>query len=93
MFPNCRGPTTVGNRPGNMPAVDTFVTAGPSWANVSNTPFRGYKAGCYEGGIATPMIAYWPDVIREGDRVTHQPGHIIDVMATCLDVADIGLRM
>ena len=81
--------TTVGNQPGNMPGVDTFVTAGPPWANVSNTPFRGYKAGCYEGGIATPMIAYWPDVIQEGNQITHQAGHIIDVMATCLDVAGV----
>jgi arylsulfatase len=82
-------PTQVGNRPTVMPGgPDTFVTYGPPWANVSNTPFRGYKATCHEGGIATPLIAYWPDVIKQGGRITHQPGHIIDVMATCLDVAD-----
>lgn len=82
-------PTKVGNVPGNMPGVDTFVTAGPPWANLSNTPFRGYKAGCYEGGIATPLIAYWPTVIDEGNQITHQPGHIVDIMATCLDLAGV----
>ncbi len=82
-------PTQVGNRPEIMPGgPDTFVTYGPPWANVSNTPLRGYKTTCHEGGIATPLIVYWPDVIKQGGRITHQPGHIIDVMATCLDVAD-----
>lgn len=80
-------PTKVGNRPDIMPGPDTFVTGGPAWAHVSNAPFRGYKAGCYEGGIATPMIAYWPGVIEGRGRITHQPGHIVDVMATCLAVA------
>jgi arylsulfatase len=80
-------PTPVGNNPTIMPTRDTFVTAGPPWANVSNTPFRGYKTECYEGGIATPLIAYWPDVIEQGNKITHQWGDIVDVMATCLDVA------
>ena len=81
-------PTQVGNRPDIVPGgADTFVTYGPAWANVSAAPFRGYKATCYEGGIATPLIAYWPDVIHDGGQITHQPGHVIDVMATCLDLA------
>lgn len=82
-------PTRVGNHPDNMPGPDTFVTGGPPWANVSNTPFRGAKADCYEGGIATPLIAHWPEAIGQGDEITHQPGHIVDVMATCLDVAGV----
>ncbi len=83
-------PTQVGNRPDIMPGgPDTFVTYGPPWANVSNTPLRGYKASCYEGGIATPLIAWWPGVIEQKGEITHQPGHVIDVMATCLDVAGV----
>ena len=82
--------TQVGNSPSIMPGgPDVFVTGGPPWANVSNTPFRGYKATCYEGGIATPLIAYWPGVIRESGEITHQVGHIIDITATCLDVAGV----
>src|SRR5262249_5995408 len=40
----------------------------------------------HEGGIASPFIAHWPAVIRQ-PVLTHQPGHIIDLMATCLDAA------
>lgn len=82
--------TQVGNSPDIMPGgPDTFVTGGPPWANVSNTPFRQYKATCHEGGIATPLIAYWPGVIKQGGQITHQVGHIIDISATCLDVAKV----
>ena len=83
-------PTRFGNNPNIMPGgPDTFMSYGPAWAQVSNTPFRGYKFACHEGSIATPLIVYWPDVIKQGGRITHQPGHVIDVMATCLDVAGV----
>ena len=71
-------PTKVGNRPDIMPGgADTFVTYGPPWANVSDTPFRGYKSTCFEGGIATPLVACWPDVIKQSGQITHQVGQII----------------
>jgi len=83
-------PTRWGNSPSIMPGpADTFCSYGPPWANVSNTPFRQYKGTNYEGGISTPLIARWPSVIRRGGTITHQTGHIIDIMATCLDVAGI----
>ena len=68
---------------------DTFVAYGRGWANVSNTPFREYKHWVHEGGISTPLIAHWPAGIakeRRGQLVT-DPGHLIDVMATCVDIA------
>jgi arylsulfatase A-like enzyme len=38
-------PTRLGNTPRVWPGpADTFVTAGPAWAAVSNAPFRGHKA-------------------------------------------------
>ncbi|MHC4171780.1 MAG: arylsulfatase [Planctomycetota bacterium] len=67
--------------------VDSYMSYGLSWANASNTPFRRYKHWVHEGGIATPLIAYWPAVIKDGGSITHHVGHIIDIMATCLDVA------
>jgi len=57
------------------------------WANVSNTPFRKYKNFSHEGGICTPLIAYWPDVIKNGGRISHRVGHFIDFMATFAEVA------
>ena len=81
-------PTQVGNRPTIQPGgAETFVTAGPAWANVSNAPFRQHKNTNYEGGIATPLIAWWPGVIKQAGAVTPDLGHMADLMATCLDVA------
>jgi arylsulfatase len=83
-------PTQVGNIPAHQPgSPDTFVTGGPPWANVSNTPFRRHKATNHEGGIATPFIAWWPGVIRQDGAITHELGHITDIMATCLDAAGV----
>ena len=83
-------PTRAGNKAAIMPGpADTFVTYGPPWANVSNTPFRLYKGCSHEGAIATPLIAYWPEAIKQRGAITPQVGHIIDLMATCLDVAGV----
>ncbi len=66
----------------------TFWTLDAGWANVNNTPFRWYKRNQHEGGIATPMIVHWPEGLRtEPGAITHQPGHIIDIMPTVLEVA------
>ena len=67
--------------------ADSFLSYGLPWANASNTPFRLYKHWVHEGGIATPLIAHWPAVITKGGTVTHEVGHLVDLMATCCDVA------
>jgi arylsulfatase len=67
---------------------DTFFYLGPAWASVSNTPLRYWKAEMHEGGICTPLIAHWPAGLKTPPgTVTHQPGHVIDVMATCVELA------
>lgn len=68
---------------------DTYVAYGRGWANVSNTPFREYKHWVHEGGISTPLIVHWPAGIAPDRRgmLERQPGHLIDLMATCVDVA------
>jgi arylsulfatase len=67
--------------------AESYRTYDSPWANVSNTPFRLYKRFNHEGGNATPFIVHWPRVIKKGGAITHQLGHIIDVMATCIDAA------
>lgn len=65
----------------------TFASIGPKWANVANTPFRFWKAKMYEGGICTPMIAYWPKGIKKNiGGITSQIGHVMDIMATCVEL-------
>ncbi|HVW60281.1 MAG TPA: sialate O-acetylesterase [Puia sp.] len=87
-----RGPgfTPEVNAANELPASNpaSFTAYGFSGANVSNTPFRLFKHWEYEGGTATPFIAYCPAIIRhhlQSDR----PAHLIDLMATCLDAAGV----
>ena len=73
---------------GVMPGpADTYIAYGRPWANASDTPFRLYKHWVHEGGIATPLIVHWPRRIKARSELRHQPGHLIDIMATCIDVA------
>ena len=66
---------------------DSYQSYGRSWSNAGNTPFRLHKHWTHEGGIATPLIVRWPQTIKSGGELTHQPGHIIDFMATFVDIA------
>ncbi len=70
-------------------AADTFCAYGEAWANVSNTPFRQYKHWVHEGGISSPLIAHWPAGIPADrqNRLETQPAHLIDLMATCVDLS------
>lgn len=67
-------------------SMERWVSLGEDWANVSNTPFRYYKNYSYEGGINTPMIAYWPNKIESGS-VSNFVGHFIDVMPTLKEIS------
>ena len=73
-----------------MPGDDTYHGYGLAWANASNTPFREYKHWVHEGGISSPLIAHWPKGInkKRNGKLEGQPGHLIDLMATCVDLAE-----
>ena len=77
----------IGDQPGD-PHSDVFI--GRCWAHLNNTPFRKYKHYNHEGGTATPLIAHWPAAVkpRTGkDDWIDRPTHVIDLMATCVDLA------
>ena len=81
-------PVKVGNDPNDMPGQDDdYQSYGPPWANASNTPFRRYKHWVHEGGISSPLIAHWPNGAVAAGSWTDEPSHLIDVMATCVDIA------
>jgi len=67
--------------------ADTYIGYGRGWANVSNTPFREYKHWVHEGGISTPLIVHWPAGVKAKGELRHTPSHLIDIMATCVDVS------
>jgi len=66
---------------------NTFGSYGPQWSNLSNAPFRMHKNWVHEGGISTPFIVHWPNGIIDRGKLRHQSGHIMDIMATCLEVS------
>jgi len=68
---------------------ESYIAYGREWANVSNTPFRYYKTYVHEGGISTPLIAHWPKGIKAKNEWRSTPGHLIDIMATCVDVGGV----
>jgi arylsulfatase len=74
-----------GDSPGG---AGSTVFCGQSWATLENTPFRRYKHFNHEGGIATPLIVHWPAGIAAHGELRQQPGHLVDVMATCVDLAE-----
>ncbi len=51
----------------------------------SNGPFRGTKRDLYEGGIRTPFIVYWKDVIQPGS-VSYHVSTFWDFMPTICDL-------
>jgi arylsulfatase len=82
-------PVHFGNDTGRMPGPEnTYQSYGTAWANLSNSPFRLYKHWIHEGGIATPLIAHWPNGIAKeaNGGVRHAPGYLPDIMATIVDL-------
>ena len=66
---------------------ESYVAYSAPWANASNTPFREYKHWVHEGGIATPLIVHWPKSINAKGDLRWEPSHLIDIMATCIEVS------
>lgn len=83
------GPLGFDRRKNGVPPghVDSYMSYGQSWANASNTPYRMYKHWIHEGGISTPLIARWPAGIEARGALTSEPGHVIDIMATCVELS------
>ena len=70
-----------------MGTNESFESYRLPWANASNTPFRMFKHWTHEGGIATPLIVHWPEGIVNSGRKSERPGQLMDIMATCIEVA------
>jgi arylsulfatase A-like enzyme len=65
----------------------TFLSIGPGWSSMANTPFRRHKTWVHEGGISTPLIARWPRGIAARGELRLAPGHLIDLVPTLLELA------
>ncbi len=75
-----------GDELAKMGQPGSFPSYGSGWANACNTPWRLYKHYDHEGGISTPLIVYWPARVRAKGEFRAQIGHLVDLMATCVEV-------
>lgn len=79
-------PVHLGNDPDVMPGgEDTYASYGRAWASLSNTPFRYYKRWVHEGGIATPLVARWPNGGLSDGIVVRTPFQLTDLLPTVLE--------
>ncbi len=69
-----------------MGGPGTYMSYGSAWANLCNTPFKFYKHFTHQGGIATPLIVHWPAGVQSPGRWVRDPAHLMDIMATLVDV-------
>ena len=57
------------------------------WGETRNTPCSKQKGWTHEGGIRSPLVAFWPDRIPAGAINHGYAGHVMDFMPTFLEVA------
>jgi arylsulfatase A-like enzyme len=69
-----------------MGSASSHLCLGAGWSTTANTPFRRHKVWVHEGGIATPLIVHWPRGIKARGELRTNPGHVIDVVPTVLEV-------
>lgn len=83
---NGGSPYSMKDEPGSPAGpAGTFRTLNTPWAEVNSAPFRLFKRYSHEGGISTPMIAWWPEKIEAGET-TDSPFHVIDFMPSLVDL-------
>ena len=78
-------PANFDNSYENMGKPGSYVSTGPGWAHVSNTPFHMYKAFPAQGALVSPALAVYPEKIKAGSRS--------DAFLTILDVAPTFLQL
>ena len=67
----------------------THLCLGPGWSTCSNAPFRRHKIWVHEGGVATPLVASWPNGITARGELRHDMGHCTDFLPTIMDLAGV----
>ena len=67
----------------------TYLCLGPGFSTACNTPHRLHKTWVHEGGISTPLIAHWPRKITQGGQLRENPAHLIDIVPTALEIAQV----
>jgi len=80
----------AGHDPDAAPGSEmTHLCIGPGWSTCSNAPFRRHKIWVHEGGVATPLVACWPNGIKARGELRHDMGHCIDFLPTIMELAGV----
>ena len=64
----------------------SFESQGKNWSFVSNSPLRSFKGALYEGGMSSPLIAWFPGKIKP-NTIAKGTAHLVDLAPTFYDVA------
>lgn len=75
----------------NMGLRDSFVAYGPGWAQVSNTPWAGFKSTGLEGGSRVPMLISHPE-FRDTMVRSNMAGRMQDIHASVLAWAGLPIQ-
>ena len=79
-----------GHDPKALPgSAASYLCLGPGFSSACNTPYRRHKTWVHEGGISSPLIVHWPKGIRAKGELRHTPSHMIDLLPTVFDLAEI----
>lgn len=78
--------STFNNTLANRGLQNSYVEAGPGWAQASSSPFRYFKSFTSEGGIKAPLLIKMPGQMKNGGQWNKSFIHVIDVMPTLLEL-------
>jgi arylsulfatase A-like enzyme len=74
----------------SMGGPESYQNYPAAWAWAMDTPFQWTKAvGSYLGGVRNGLVVSWPRAIEDQGVVRSQFHHVIDVLPTVLDAAEI----
>lgn len=78
--------STFNNTLTNRGLQNSYVEAGPGWAQASSSPFRYFKSFTSEGGIKAPLLIKMPGQMKNSGQWNKNFIHVTDVMPTLLEL-------
>ncbi len=70
----------------------SYMAYGPAWAQLSATPFDGYKGSTFEGGVRSPLIIRHPGIANQGRINRGAILHVTDLAPTIARLAGADAR-
>ena len=81
-------PQNFDNSIENMGNFDSHISYGPKWAEVSASPYKGYKGFTSEGGIKSPAFITYKGFKRQ-KSINDALLSVMDIAPTILEIANI----